>query len=149
MRATRDDSYRPTAKLADPMACPRCHASYLRGRWTWRPAPAGAPERTCPACLRIEQQQPAGFVTLAGPFFAAHREEILRVVGAHEQAARAAHPMQRIIGVQEVEGGVLVTTTDAHLAHALGIAMQAAYKGDLDLDFGPGKNCARVAWNRS
>jgi hypothetical protein len=31
----REDSYRENAKLAEPALCPKCGASYAKGRWTW------------------------------------------------------------------------------------------------------------------
>lgn len=147
--ARHDDSYRLDGKLPDPMCCPRCGASYRRGRWTWKPAAADVPRHTCPACQRIEDDFPSGYLTMKGPFFAAHRDEIMRLVSAREARARLEHPMQRIIGAQDVaSGGVLVTTTDAHLARGIAIALQEAYKGDLDFDFGHDENMLRATWSR-
>jgi hypothetical protein len=148
MAPRREDSYKATAKLPDPARCDRCGAAYLKGNWTWQAAPRDAQLRTCPACQRIEANQPAGYLTLKGPFFAAHREEILQLVASREAHARSEHPMQRLIGVESILGGVRVTTTDPHLARGLGTAIQNAFQGDLDLDFGPGENLARAAWKR-
>ena len=148
LKPHRTDSYRETKKVADPARCTRCGAAYLEGRWTWHQAPEGAAMLTCPACRRIEQHQPAGYVTLKGPFFAAHRKEVLELVSGREARERAEHPLQRIIGVEDVDGGVMVTTTDAHLARGLAVAVQEAFKGDLDLDFGPDENLARAVWQR-
>ena len=146
--ARHDDSYLAGAKLRDPVACARCGASYLRGRWTWKPAGDDVPRDTCPACKRIEDNFPAGHLLLLGDFFAAHRAEILQLIAAREGRARLEHPMQRLIAVQDVPHGVLVTTTDAHLAQMLGVAIQDAYKGDLDMDFGHDENFIRASWKR-
>jgi hypothetical protein len=148
MRQVREDSYRPTTKLADPARCPRCGAAYLKGRWSWLPAPASAAAHKCPACRRIEDNFPAGFVTLTGPFFAAHRDEVLNLVSAREGRARLEHPMQRIIGVEPVDGGVVVTTTDAHLARGIAVALLGAFKGDLHLHFNRDQNLVRATWSR-
>ena len=145
--ARHDDAYLADARLPDPVACERCGASYRRGRWTWKPV-AGVPRDTCPACRRIEDNFPAGHLLLQGEFFAAHRAEILQLVAAREARARAEHPMQRLIGVQDVPHGVLVTTTDAHLARALGVAIHDAYKGELDIDFARDENFVRASWKR-
>lgn len=142
------DSYRDAAKLPEPAVCERCGASYLAGRWSWRSAPESAAPLTCPACRRIEQRQPAGIVTLGGPYMAAHEQEILRLVAAHEARERAEHPMQRIIGIEQSEGEVVVTTTDAHLARGLAVAVHEAFKGELDIDFGKDENFVRAAWRR-
>jgi NMD protein affecting ribosome stability and mRNA decay len=148
MNAARDDSYRDTEKHADPATCPRCRATYVAGRWMWSPAPAGAARTTCPACQRIEDNFPAGYVTLKGGFLAAHRDEVLNLVMRRAERARAEHPLQRIIGMQDTVQGVLVTTTDGHLARGLGIALQEAFKGDLDLTFSRDENLVRATWSR-
>jgi hypothetical protein len=142
------DSYKAGSKLPDPAACPRCRATYLKGRWTWRAAPADAASHTCPACLRIEEDFPAGYVTLKGPFFAEHREEVLNLVNVRAQRAREDHPMQRVIGVADVSQGVLVTTTDAHLARGLAVAIHEAFKGNLTLNFSRDENLVRATWTR-
>lgn len=146
--ANRDDSYRDTRKEADPVACPRCHASYRAGRWTWRPAAPGAARHPCPACQRLEDNFPAGQVTLRGPFFAAHREEVLALVSARAKRALEEHPLQRIIGMKPDGDAVLVTTTDPHLARGIAVALQAAYKGSLDLAFSRDEHFVRATWTR-
>lgn len=142
------DSYRAHTHMPDPAKCPRCGAAYLKGRWTWKAAAAGATEETCPACQRIEDNFPAGYVVFKGNYFAQHREEILNVVNARATRAREEHPLQRIIGMEPVSGGVRVTTTDAHLARGLAIAVQEAFKGDLDLTFTKDENLVRATWSR-
>jgi hypothetical protein len=148
MHPVREDSYRDELKHAEPAACPRCRATYLRGRWTWQPAPADAVRQTCPACQRIEDDFPAGYVTIRGAFLAGHRDEILNVVMARAERARREHPLQRIIGMQDVASGVLVTTTDGHLARGIGMALRDAFKGELDLAFSRDENLVRATWSR-
>lgn len=148
MRPNREDSYRDEAKGPDPATCPRCRATYLAGRWTWRPAPSGAARHTCPACLRLEDNFPAGQVRLKGPFFDEHRDEVLALVNARAERALEEHPLQRIIAMMETHDGVLVTTTDSHLARGLGVALQSAFKGELDLWFSNDENFVRASWTR-
>lgn len=145
--ARHKDAYRSDAKPAD-CTCPRCGVSSLSGRWTWRMGAPNLPRETCPACRRIEANDPAGFVTLSGPFFATHREEVMARVNAIATMARSEHPMQRIVGAQEQAGGVLVTTTDAHLARALVVGLQNSFQGDVDLVFGRDENQVRASWTR-
>ena len=149
MRPAREDSYHEELKLPEPSTCPRCRATYARGRWTWRPAPADAASSLCPACRRIEDNFPAGYVTIRGGFLAAHRDEIVNVVVARAERARREHPLQRIIGFQDVDRGMLVTTTDGHLARGIGVALRDAFKGELDLDFSRDENLVRATWSRS
>lgn len=144
----REDPYHDTMKDAAPATCPRCRAGYQDGRWTWSPAPPDAARRTCPACQRLEDDFPAGYVTLKGSFFDAHRREILDLVMARAERARLEHPLQRIIGMQDTSGGLVVTTTDARLARGLAIALQAAFKGNLNLSFSRDENFIRATWSR-
>ena len=148
MRPVRQDSYHDELKVAEPATCPRCHATYLRGRWTWHAAPEHALRTTCPACQRIEDDFPAGYVTIKGAFLAEHRDEILNVVMARAERARQEHPLQRIIGMQEISRGMLVTTTDGHLARGIGVALRDAFKGELDLAFSRDENLVRATWSR-
>jgi hypothetical protein len=148
MKPVREDSYHEDHKHADPATCPRCHATYLKGRWTWHPAPQDAVRETCPACQRIEDNFPAGYVTIKGAFLADHRDEILNVVMARAERAREEHPLQRIIGMEDVSRGVLVTTTDGHLARGIGVALKDAFKGELDLNFSKEENLVRATWSR-
>jgi hypothetical protein len=148
MQPEREDSYHATAKMPDPAACPRCRATYLKGRWTWQAAPQRATRHTCPACQRIEDKFPGGYVSLGGKFFEAHRTEIVNLVVALATRAREEHPMQRLMGMEDVARGVLVTTTDPHLARGIAVAVQNAFKGELDLYFSRDENLVRATWTR-
>lgn len=142
------DAYKSKGKLPEPSVCPQCGALFHGGRWQWGTAPTGAHQETCPACHRIHDNFPAGFLTLAGEGFQAHREEIMHLVHNHEQRERAEHPLQRIMGVEEHDGEVLVTTTDIHLARGIGEAVHHAYQGELEFHYNPEQNLLRVHWVR-
>jgi hypothetical protein len=143
-----DDSYRPQAHMPDPASCPKCKATYLKGRWTWRKAPADAPRHTCPACQRIADGLPAGYVTLRGAFLPQHRVEVLNLVKARETRARAEHPLQRIMAIEKSAGGEVITTTDAHLARGIVHALHEAFKGEVSLRYSKGENLLRATWTR-
>jgi NMD protein affecting ribosome stability and mRNA decay len=144
----RHDSYRATGKLSDPTRCPVCGATFHKGRWTWSAAPAGAPEQRCPACLRIQDGFPAGYVKLGGEFFAAHRDDILNLVRNCEAAEKLEHPMQRIIAIEDQSDGVVVTTTDAHLARHIAERVHDACKGTLAVQYSKQENLFRASWKR-
>ena len=148
LRERHEDSYREDAKMPDPASCPKCGAAYLKGRWTWHDAPAGAHSHKCPACRRIEDDFPAGYVTLKGEFLPQHRAEILNIVAAREKRAKSEHPLQRLMAVTDVPGGLLVTTTDTHLAREIAQAMHEAFKGELDLSYSKDENLLRATWTR-
>jgi hypothetical protein len=109
-------------------------------------APADAHQETCSACHRIHDHYPAGYVTLKGAFFLAHRDEIMNLVHNEEKRERAEHPQKRIMEVEENAGMTQVTTTDIHLARGIGEALHHAYKGELDYHYNPEENLLRVSW---
>ena len=55
----------------------------------------------CPACHRIEDNAPAGYVKLDGPFLIEHHDEILRLMYKKEVQERAEHPLKCIITVEK------------------------------------------------
>lgn len=142
------DSYRSLKKPPEPTRCPDCGAVFREGRWQWTLAPAEAHEALCPACRRIRDRFPAGYVTLEGDFFAAHRDDIVHLARNREARERAEHPLERIIAIEDVAGGVQITTTDAHLARAIGEAVHDAYKGELEVKYNREENLVRVHWAR-
>lgn len=141
------DPYQATRKYADGTRCPECRALFHDGRWTWSDA-ASEHEVLCPACHRIRDELPAGFVILDGDFATAHRDEILNLVRHLEQRERREHPLQRIMAIEETDGGLRVTTTDIHLARDLGAALHAAYKGKLEYHYNDAEYLLRVHWTR-
>lgn len=143
------DAYKSRGKLSDPTLCPRCGAVFQAGRWQWAEArPAAAPEEMCPACRRIEDDFPAGFVHLSGAFLAAHSEELLHLVNNEASLENKGHPLERIMATCPENGGLLITTTSIHLARRLGEAVNRAYKGELDFHYNEEEMLLRVHWRR-
>lgn len=142
------DAYKAKGKLPEPTVCPECNAVYHQGRWQWLPAPANAHQQMCSACHRIHDHYPAGFLTLEGAFFLAHREEIMHLVHNEEKHQRAEHPIKRIMEIEEENDSTLITTTDIHLARGMGEAIHHAYQGELEFHYNPDENLLRVNWSR-
>lgn len=143
------DALRPAGKAAGPILCPECKATFRRGRWRWGMAPAGAVRRHCPACLRIAQGYPAGYITLSGAFLDAHRDEILARVRHCETQEKGAHPLERVMAIEKTARGTQVTTTSVHLARLIGHALERAFKGELSQTYNRGDNVLRVRWSRA
>lgn len=144
----RGDTYKTKGKLPEPTVCLHCHAVFSNGHWRWSDIPGNANYAICPACHRENDRCPAGFVTLEGPFFMAHRSEIMGLLRHEELCARQQDPLKRIMNVEHQDHGVAVTTTDTHLARAIGDAIRHAYHGDLQLHYNPDENLLRVHWTR-
>jgi NMD protein affecting ribosome stability and mRNA decay len=148
LRELGHDPYHAKKKLSEPTVCPHCGAIFHAGRWQWAEPPAAAHRELCPACRRVEDQCPAGFLTLGGEFFAGHKADILNLVHNVEQREKAEHALKRIMSVEEQDGDVMITFTDPQLARAAGEAVQAAYKGELDFAYQENEFLLRVSWHR-
>ena len=141
------DAYKSKGKLPEPTVCPQCGAVFHAGRWQWLQAPAGAHQETCPACHRIHDDYPSGFLVLQGEFFHDHRDEIMHLVHNTEKRERTEHPLKRIMAVDETkDGGTLISTTDPHLARGIGEALHHAYQGKLSFHYNQEENLLRVTW---
>lgn len=143
------DPYKEGAKPPEPTRCPDCGAVFHAGRWQWTAAPEGAHESPCPACRRKREGLPAGYLSLSGPFFEAHREEVLHLARNLETRENAEHPLDRIMEVTTgADGTTTVTFTDAHLARGAGEAIAHAYQGELDFHYAEADPTLRVTWRR-
>jgi NMD protein affecting ribosome stability and mRNA decay len=142
------DSYKTRRKLPEPSRCQDCGAVWHRGRWVWSAPPPDAHVTRCPACRRIRDRFPAGFVTLKGRFLDEHRDEIVGRVRHVEAAEKRDHPLQRIMSIVPERGGLLVTTTNAHLARRIGEALRSAYKGRMEFHYSEEDSLLRVSWTR-
>ncbi len=142
------DTYREAKKWPEGTVCTICGAVFTGGRWSWKDAPAQANKVTCPACRRIEDKYPAGFLEINGSFFLRHREEILGLLNNEKKIEKEEHPLERIMAVEEDGEKTMVTTTGIHIARRLGEALVHAYQGDLSLTYGDGEKTIRVVWER-
>lgn len=142
------DSYQLKGKLPEPTLCPQCTAVFSDGRWRWDGSAVGAGHALCPACRRINDNYPAGFVHLEGAYFATHREEIMHLVAHVAERQRKEHPLERIMAVEEQAEGVLVTTTDVHLARGIAEAVHGACQGHLKYHYNAMQQFLRVTWVR-
>jgi hypothetical protein len=142
------DPYKTRLKLPDPTVCPQCGAVYHDGRWRWDLAPAAAHQEPCQACHRINDAYPAGVVTLGGGYVNRHKAEILQLARNAEEQEKAAHPLHRIMNIEEGQGSIVINTTDIHLPRRIGEALRAAYEGDLDFHYEKESHFLRVNWKR-
>lgn len=144
----KHDAYRASAKLAQGTCCPDCGVVFAGGRWQWLPARQDAVRERCPACMRIRDQFPAGYVSFTGAYVDEHRTELLAIVRNLELKEKTEHPLQRVMEIEENRDKIQITTTDVHLARAIGDALHRAHGGNLDVKYSADDNVVRVVWNR-
>ncbi len=140
------DPYQARQKLQEPTVCRQCRAVYRHGRWQWGRSQEGARQDVCPACRRINDGLPAGIVTLHGPVARQRKSEVVGLARHEEAAEQAEHPLNRIIGIDETEDGLVISTTDIHLPRRIGTALKRALHGTLDTHFDDAGYFVRVTW---
>lgn len=143
------DPYMARRKPGEPTVCRECGAVFAQGRWQWMSEPpAAAAEQVCPACRRVNDKVPAGFLTLRGEFFREHKDEILNLVRNKVEAQKKQHPMKRLMNIEEQDDGAVLTFTDVHLPRGVGEAIERAYEGNLDIGYANEAGILRVHWQR-
>ncbi|HUA78469.1 MAG TPA: BCAM0308 family protein [Acetobacteraceae bacterium] len=145
---TSTDPYKRAGKLHEPTVCPQCGAVYHNGRWQWTGRPAGAHEALCQACHRINDDYPAGTVTIGGDFLKLHKEEILHIVRRQEEIEKPEHPLNRIMGISDELDRITVRTTDIHLPRRIAEALKSAFDGALTFHYDEGGYFLRAEWRR-
>jgi hypothetical protein len=144
----RHDPYQPAGKYPEPTHCGQCGAIYHKGRWQWGATPEAARSDTCPACRRIHDKLPAGWLILDGPFVAAHRDELIAIIHNEAEHERREHPLNRIMQIEEHDGRVEISTTDIHLPQRIGEKLKSAYDGELTVRYAEDEYSVRLHWHR-
>lgn len=143
------EPYLPKRGLPDGSRCKGCGIVYRNKRWQIESAPVGlSGEVLCPACQRIEGQDPAGVVTLSGPYLNQHREEILNTLKQQEAKHREKNPLGRIMEIKEENGDITVTTTEGKLAQKIGREVYKSQRGELHYKWSHDQRMVRVEWTR-
>lgn len=142
------DSYGLRGKLPDPTACTGCGALYRDGRWVFGAPPADAHQTRCPACRRIDDDYPAGIVTISGAFAVAHAAEIEHLARNLEAREKQEHALKRIMSIEKEAGETRIKTTDAKLARGIGEALEHAYRGEVNYKMSEAESVLRVEWKR-
>lgn len=110
------------------------------------PVPLDSHDIVCPACERIRDGAPSGVLLLTGEYVAKHRDEILGLARNEETRAKAEHPLARLIKIEDQPEGVVITTTDPHLARRMGEALHHAHHGTLTFRYEEDEDLIRVNW---
>lgn len=136
--------------------CPRCNAVHDGHRWISQPDKrlmksaqrSGAQRQLCPGCLRVERGQVDGVVVLKGAFLQSHLDEIRNVVKRVTRKRRHRNTASRVVDIRQEDGGLIIETTDEHLAERIGKEVEKAFKGDLRITWQQKDHFVRVVWQR-
>ena len=144
------EPYLPKGGYPDGTFCKGCGIVYRNKRWQMESIPPSqhSGEVFCPACQRIQGEDPAGVVTLSGPYLAQHREEILNSIKQQEAKHRVKNPLGRIMEIKEEDGLITVTTTEDKLAQKIGREVYKSQKGELHYQWSHDQRMVRVEWMR-
>jgi NMD protein affecting ribosome stability and mRNA decay len=154
-RRTSDDPYAPEIGLKEPALCQGCRAIYRHKRWQLEPEAVSEMQKdpgvqwvTCPACLKIAEHYPEGFVTLRGDYLWEHETEIRNILSNEAERVMAKNPISRIMQMETTDGSLVIETTEQKLAEHLGRTLNRAHKGDLQVTWSGSPRICRVSWER-
>jgi hypothetical protein len=149
IKDNRKDTYIDQIALKDPATCSKCNAVYTNSRWTWKTKEQITSKTTCPACRRISDNYPAGYIEIKGKFFQIHSTDILNLINNTEQLEKNERPLERIISITERENKTVITTTGIHIARRIGEALKLSYQGNYLFQYAYGEKSIRIFWERA
>jgi NMD protein affecting ribosome stability and mRNA decay len=143
------EPYLPKRGLQEGARCKGCGIVYHNKRWQMETSgEEPSCEVICPACQRMEDNNPAGVVTLSGPYLASHGEEILNTIKQQEAKHREKNPLGRIMEIKSEDGQITVTTTEDKLAQKIGREIYKSQRGELHYKWSHDQRMVRVEWMR-
>jgi hypothetical protein len=153
---TQIDPYLAKTQPKEFSICEQCYAVYHNKHWTLENP--FVDEKTkgmkrgiytlCPACQKIQDHFPLGFLSLSGSFIKNHKDEILHRIKNEEKMARGLNPLARIIEIHEGNGKMEISTTNEKLAQRIGKSLHKAFKGNLVYKWSNNNKFMRVEWMR-
>jgi hypothetical protein len=150
LRERVHDPYRSGEKLRDATGCAQCGARYRNGRWTWPHDATGEFRQVlCPACRRSNDHYPAGELMLSGDFLPDHRDQILATIRRIAEQEQQAHPLHRIMSIDDEGDALTIATTDLHLPHRLAHALKDAFGGSISTHYDLEGYFTRALWERN
>lgn len=151
---TYTDPYLPKKGPHDMARCKECNAIYHNKRWSLDEEPykkRGNNKKTllvlCPACQKIRDKYPEGFVTLKGDYLKEHKQDILNLIKNEQERAIGLNPLERIIELKDRGDIIDISTTNEKLAQRIGKKVHKACQGELEIKWTKDK-ITRVVWQR-
>jgi len=153
--ARSTDVYRSKRGYQEVSLCKKCGLIYRQKRWELDEkalarlkGAAGVHQVVCPACQRMEDNQPGGVITLAGSYLREHEEEILDMLKNAEVNSRLKNPLGRIMEISQEKDVITIATTEDKLAQKLGRQLYKAHRGELHYHWSHEQRFVRVNWSR-
>lgn len=160
-----DDPYSMKQAPKGLLECPECHAVFYRKRWSF-PEPsssqtqkstAASPKKptkqilipqnfVCPACRKLRDSYPEGFLKIHWPNWETHKAEVLGLIHNEEHQAVRNNPLERVMTIRTRPDGADIETTTEHFAQRLGKHLDRAFKGSIKYQWSHKDKCVRIAW---
>ena len=86
---------------------------------------------------------------MSGDYVRQHKDELVRMARNREAREKQAHPLHRIMGIEEHPDSLVITTTDIHLPHLIAAALRDACHGDLKIQYEKEGYFVRADWHRT
>lgn len=140
------DNYPHTSKAGE--VCHDCGLVQSQGRWQRTAVDDAVRAKSrarCPACTQIHERRPAGTLVLDAAFLP-HQEEINGLAHNEEKVESAEHPLERLIGVEARDGGLVVTTTGVHLARRIAHKLERRFHREARYRYDEDQQVLRVDW---
>jgi NMD protein affecting ribosome stability and mRNA decay len=142
----RSAGARKATKDAGVVKCADCGLVEHRGRWAKRaPVLAHMTSGLCPACQRIRDRYPAGTLRLPLELLS-NRPSLRQRIRNVEVAERREHPLERLMGVEEADGHLVVTTTGVHLARRIAHELSKELHRKPSIRYADGERLVHVQW---
>jgi NMD protein affecting ribosome stability and mRNA decay len=160
-----DDPYSMKQAPKGLLECPECRAVFYRKRWSFPEIPSSPTRKStgagpkkptkhvlvpqifvCPACRKLRDGYPEGFLKIHWPNWEAHKPEVLGLIHNEEHQAVRKNPLERIMTIRTRPDGADIETTTEHFAQRLGKHLDRAFKGSIEYRWSHKDKCVRVVW---
>ena len=145
-----EQSYRESNSMGyecgESAVCSQCGAPFSEKSRVRNASPDNFNGMICPACMRIANRYPAGFVEVKGPFLEEYPDEVLGLICETAVQATEEHPLERIMAVIHDNKGIVITTTGTIIAQRIGEAVARTYSGNLRVQNADDEEFIRVFW---
>ena len=130
------------------VVCPQCGVSSTSGIWHWDfEISLLSVQKTCPACKRINENNPSSLLMLKGLYFKNNRSDILQIIYRTTNSRMKKFPMCRLIDVEQLTlNSVIIGFTDRLSAFKVGKKIARTFDGDIDYKKAYITGIVRVSW---